>query len=77
MAGIRNRSIGVAEALRAYTYGSAYASFEERVKGTIEPGKLADFAVLSGDILTTAPERIKDLTVSTTVFDGRVVYERK
>ncbi len=68
------QKIGVAEALRAYTYGSAYASFEEGAKGTIEPGKLADFAVLSGDILAIAPEKIERTKVSLTIFDGRVVY---
>ncbi len=71
------QKIRVAEALRAYTYGSAYASFGEGLKGTIEPGKLADFAVLGADILTIAPEKIAEVKVSATVFDGRVVYERK
>ena len=71
------QKIRVAEALRAYTYGSAYASFDEGLKGSIEPGKLADFAVLGADILAIAPEKIAEVKVSATVFDGRVVYERK
>lgn len=71
------QKIGVAEALRAYTYGSAYASFEEGVKGTVETGKLADFAVLNGDILAIAPEKIEAVKVALTVFDGRVVYDAK
>ncbi len=71
------QKISVAEALRAYTYGSAYASFEDGVKGTIEPGKLADFAVIDSDILATAPEKIEAAKDALTVFDGRVVYERR
>jgi predicted amidohydrolase YtcJ len=63
------------EAIRAYTMGSAYAAFDEKVKGSLEPGKLADIVVLSRDILTIAPEEIEDTKVEMTIFDGRVVYE--
>ncbi len=73
---IPEQKITVAEALRAFTWGSAYASFEERIKGTIEPGKLADFAVLSEDIFAIPPERIEKVSVVMTVFDGRVVFRR-
>jgi len=66
----------VAEAIRAYTWGSAYASFEEKIKGSIEPGKLADMAVLSSDILTIDPAEIAKVKVAMTVFDGRVIYDR-
>jgi hypothetical protein len=69
--------ITVAEALRAYTLGSAYASFEEKLKGSIEPGKLADLVVLSDDILTINPIEIEKVKVVMTIFDGRVIYERK
>ncbi len=72
---IPEQKITVAEALRAYTWGSAYASFEEKIKGTIEPGKLADMAVLSQDILGIPPETIRDVHVAATIFGGRVVYE--
>ncbi|HYW47117.1 MAG TPA: amidohydrolase family protein [Bryobacteraceae bacterium] len=68
--------ITVAEAIRAYTWGSAYASFEEKIKGSIEPGKLADMAVLSSDILTIDPAEIAKVKVAMTVFDGRVIYDR-
>lgn len=66
----------MAEAIRAYTWGSAYASFEEKIKGSIEPGKLADMAVLSSDILTIDPAEIAKVKVAMTVFDGRVIYDR-
>ena len=56
--------------------GSAYASFEERIKGSIETGKLADLAVISEDILTIAPADIARARVVLTVAAGRVVFER-
>ena len=64
-------------ALRIYTAGSAYASFEEKEKGTITPGKLADLVVLSEDLFSIAPERIKEARVVTTIVGGKVVYERQ
>ena len=65
----------VDEALRAYTQGSAYAAFQERDKGTLADGKLADVIVLSDDPFKVAPEKIRDLKVVMTVAGGRVVYE--
>jgi predicted amidohydrolase YtcJ len=73
---IPEQKITVAEAVRAYTFGSAYASFEEEIKGTIEPGKLADFVGLSEDIFAIDPVGIRNVKVMLTVFDGRVVYSR-
>jgi predicted amidohydrolase YtcJ len=73
---VPEQKVTVPEALRAYTWGSAYASFEEKVKGTIEPGKLADLAVISADILTIDPAEIEHAKVTLTVFDGRIVYRR-
>jgi predicted amidohydrolase YtcJ len=67
----------VLQAIRVYTYNGAYAHFEERLKGSIEPGKLADLAVLSRDILSTPAEEIRDITVDMTVVDGKVVHERQ
>lgn len=61
------------EALRAYTMEGAYASFEEDLKGSIEPGKLADMVVLSSDILSIDPHEIKDVKVESTIFGGRVL----
>lgn len=68
-------SISAFEALKMYTLYGAYASFEEGVKGSITPGKLADLVVLSGDPTQIEPEEIKDIRVMMTVIDGRVVWE--
>jgi len=73
---VPEQKIGVAEAIRAYTMGSAYASFDEKWKGSIEPGKLADLVVVPDDILGIAPEDIAKTRVETTVFDGKVIFER-
>ena len=62
------------EAIRGITLDSAYVSFEEDVKGSIEPGKYADFVILSDDILTVPAETIKDMEVEATVLAGKVVY---
>jgi len=66
--------LGVTEALRAYTLGSAYAGFDEDRLGTVEPGKRADLVVLDGSPWAT-PERIRDIDVALTVVDGRIVYD--
>lgn len=65
--------VTVAEAVHAYTYQAAYASGEEDQKGSLAPGKLADFVVLSGDIFAIDPVEIQNVKVETTVFNGRVV----
>jgi predicted amidohydrolase YtcJ len=64
----------VDEAVALYTSGAAYMSLEERRKGTIEPGKLADFVVLSRDIFSLAPEEILKTRVVMTVIGGRICY---
>ncbi len=74
---VAQQKITVAEAIRAYTWGSAYASFSEGIKGTIETGKVADLAVLSSDILTIEPAEIERAKVVLTVFDGKIIYRRK
>ncbi len=73
---VPEQKISVEEALRAYTWGSAYAAFQERIKGSIEAGKLADLAVLSDDILTMEPAALGQARVVMTIFDGQVIYRR-
>ncbi len=65
----------VEEAIQAYTLNTAYAAYEEDLKGSITVGKLADYVVLSDNLLTMDPDGIKDVTVLTTVVGGRVVHE--
>jgi predicted amidohydrolase YtcJ len=68
-------AITAEEALRAYTYGSAYAGQAEHVKGSIEPGKLADLVVLSEDPTAVSPDRIAGLEVLATITGGQVRYD--
>ena len=63
------------EALRAYTINGAYASFEEKIKGSIEVGKLADMVVLSANPIAIDPWQIRNITVEKTIIGGEVVYE--
>ena len=64
------------EALRSYTVANAYAAFEEDLKGTLSPGKLADVVVLSKDLATIPDEEIPSTEVLATIVGGRVAYER-
>ena len=64
------------DALKMYTLHPAYAAFEEDIKGSISPGKLADLTVLSKDILTIPEAEIRDTEVVMTVLGGKVVYRR-
>ncbi len=64
------------DALRMYTLGGAYASYEENIKGTITPGKLADLTVLNKDPNLVDMEEIKEITVMMTVIDGKIVWEK-
>lgn len=64
------------DALRGFTTDAAYAAFEEHDKGSIEPGKFADFVVLDRDIMDVPPEDILATAVEMTVLGGEVVYER-
>lgn len=68
--------ISVEQAIRAYTYNSAYASFEEKIKGTIEPGKLADLVVLETDLRQVKPQEIGSVAVDLTISDGNIAYSR-
>lgn len=72
---VPEQKIGVEDALRAYTTGGAFASFEEKDKGSLTPGKLADVVILDRDLTRIAPESIRDARVAYTIVGGRVVYE--
>ena len=64
------------EALQVETINNAYLTFEERIKGSIEPGKLADLVVLPEDILTCPEKSIEQMRVSMTMVGGKFVYRR-
>jgi predicted amidohydrolase YtcJ len=70
-----NQRISVAEALKVNTINGAYNSHEEKIKGSITPGKLADFVVLAEDPHTMNKEKIKDVQVVRTVTGGKTVYK--
>jgi len=74
---IPEQKISVEDAIKCYTLNPAYASFDENKKGSIEVGKLADLVVLSDDILSIDPVKIKDVTVKMTVFDGEIIFNKE
>mgnify|MGYP001228323929 CR=1 FL=1 len=74
---IPEQKITVDEAVRGFTWGSAFAEFQEKVKGTLEIGKVADMIILSDDIFTIDPVKIGQAKVLTTIMNGRVVFEAK
>ncbi len=67
----------VEQALRAYTLGSAYAAFQENEKGSLAPGKLGDVVVLSDDLFSIPPARIKDTHAVMTIVGGKIVYQAR
>lgn len=71
------QAVSLESALHHYTIDGAFASFEEKQKGSLVPGKLADVIVLSEDLLKTPPETILKTKVLLTIMDGRVVYQAK
>jgi predicted amidohydrolase YtcJ len=72
-----DQKITVEQALKAYTYNAAYASFEEEIKGSLEPGKLADYVILEKDITKIDPAEIRGVKILKTVVGGKTVYEIK
>jgi len=73
---VPEQKITLAEAIEAYTLGSAYAEFQEKEKGTITPGKLADLVLVSDDLFSIDPANIKNAKVDLTMVGGRVVWQR-
>jgi predicted amidohydrolase YtcJ len=71
---IPEQKITLPEAIEAYTMGSAFAEFQEKEKGSITPGKLADMVMLSDNIFDMKPEAIRNVKVETTIVGGRIVY---
>jgi len=69
-------SLSREQVLRAYTLNGAIASFEEQWKGSLEPGKLADITILSGDIMTVPESDILAIKVRATIVGGKIVYEK-
>ena len=71
-----SRPANATEALRAYTTLGAFAGREEKIKGSLEPGKLADVAVLDRDFFTIPADEIRDVCVDMTIVGGVVRYQR-
>ncbi len=71
------QKLSVAEAIEAYTIGSAYAEFQEKEKGSITPGKLADMVLLSEDIFSIPPEKIREARVLKTFVGGKLVFDSR
>jgi predicted amidohydrolase YtcJ len=74
---VPEQKISVAEALRAYTWGNAYAVFAEQQRGTLAPGMLADVDVLDHDLFTMPPDSLASARVTQTIVGGKVVFERR
>jgi len=68
------QKLTIQESIEAYTLGSAYAEFQDTVKGSITPGKFADMVLLSDDVLTIDPVKIRDVKVLKTIVGGKVVF---
>jgi predicted amidohydrolase YtcJ len=73
---IPEQRITVEDALRAYTTGGAYASFQEHETGSLSPGRLADLVVIDRDLTKVQPETIREATIEYTIVGGRVVFDR-
>ena len=71
-----DEALSVAQSLRAYTSGAAFAEFEEKRKGTIAPGMLADLAVLSQDIFNVPPQELPRTVSELTIVGGRIAHEQ-
>jgi predicted amidohydrolase YtcJ len=74
---VPEEKISIEQAVTAYTAGSAFAEFQDREKGTLARGKLADLVILSEDIFAISAERLKDVQVLATIVGGKVVHQRQ
>lgn len=72
---LAEQALNVVDSIKAYTINSAYASYEEDIKGSLEVGKLADFTVLSDNIFEISPDRIKDISCVMAVKGGEIVFD--
>ena len=69
-------AVSIKDAVTMYTRNGAFLTREEKLKGTLEPGKLADMIVLPEDLLNISPDKILNLKVDVTIVGGKVLYER-
>ena len=74
---VPSQRLSVAEAIRGYTLGAAFAGFREESEGSLEPGKIADLIILSQNLFQIDPHTIDKTKVLTTVVGGRVVFQSK
>jgi predicted amidohydrolase YtcJ len=73
---VPNQKISVEESLRAYTIDAAYAAFNEKRLGSLQPGKLADMVIVGRDLFEMPPEEINRVPIETTIVGGKVIYRR-
>ncbi|UCG00760.1 MAG: amidohydrolase [Candidatus Heimdallarchaeota archaeon] len=74
---IKENQISLEEAIKCYTLNGAYASFDEDIKGSIEPGKLADITILSEDLISFPLEKIKKVKVELTMVNGEILWKAR
>lgn len=72
--GLEEEGVSLEDAIRNHTVNSAYLTFDEGMLGSLEPGKFADMVVLTEDIMTVAPVRIRDIGIVQTIIGGEVIY---
>ena len=76
----QNETVTVKDAIKYYTYGSSYASFNEKRLGSIQKGKLADLTIFDGDLITTSKKNrrnILNIPIFMTISDGKIVYKKE
>ncbi len=71
------KKISPLEAIGMYTFNAARAGFEERIKGSIEPGKMADLVILNRDPTSVSPAELKEMEVEMTILNGEVLWDKR